>query len=149
MRSSNLGKRRKVGAMLQNGAGTPACRESNTCRRRWRPNWCVAKSTSTAGSRLVEALVESGAEESVAPPNAFPGETSAGGKYKAANGTRITNLGQQKVRFRNAEGHVCCMVCQIADVERPLKAAAQLAAVGNRVTRHKVVKSRTSRLDGG
>ena len=54
-------------------------------------------------------------------------------EYKAANGTRIPNLGQQKVRFHN-EGQVCGMGFQIADVERPLIAASQLAAGGNRVT---------------
>ena len=30
--------------------------------------------------------------------------SKTGGKYKAANGTRIPNLGQQKVRFHNDEG---------------------------------------------
>ena len=57
-----------------------------------------------------------------------------GGTHKAANGTRMLNLGQQNVRFRIHEGHVCGMVFQIADVERSLIAASQLAAAGNRVT---------------
>ena len=65
----------------------------------------IAKDTPRAGFRLVEAAVDSGAEESVAPPNVFPGEmrgsamSKTGGKYKAANGTRIPNLGQQKGSF--------------------------------------------------
>ena len=69
----------------------------------------IAKDTPRAGFRLVEAVVDSGAEESVTPPNVFPGEIHAsamskmGGKYKAANGTRIPNLGQQKVRFHNVK----------------------------------------------
>ena len=56
------------------------------------------------------------------------------GTHKAANGTRMLNLGQQNVRFRIHEGHVCGMVFQIADVERSLIAASHLAAAGNRVT---------------
>ena len=56
------------------------------------------------------------------------------GTHKAADGTRMLNLGQQNVRFRIHEGHVCGMVFQIADVDRSLIAASQLAAAGSRVT---------------
>ena len=100
----------------------------------------TARDNPRAGFRLLEAVVDSGAEESVTPPNVFPGEIHAsamsktGGKYKAANGTRIPNLGQQKVRFNSDEGQVCGMGFQVADVERPLIAASQLASAGNRVT---------------
>ena len=75
----------------------------------------IAKDTPRRGFRLVEAVVDSGAEESVAPPNVFPGEIHAsatskpGGKYQAATGTRILNLGQQHVRFHNDEGQVAGM----------------------------------------
>ena len=64
---------------------------------------------------LVEAVVDSGAEESVAPPGFFatavvPSPMSrAGGKYRAANGSRIRNVGQQKVAFTTSEGHRCNM----------------------------------------
>ena len=44
----------------------------------------------------------------------------------------MLNLGQQNVRFRIHEGHVCGMVFQIADVEGSLIAASHLAAAGNR-----------------
>ena len=54
-----------------------------------------------------------------------------GGTHKAADGTRMLNLGQQDVRFRIHEGHVCGVVFQIANVERSL-IASQLAAAGNR-----------------
>ena len=100
----------------------------------------IAKDTPRAGFRLVDAAVHSGAEESVKPSNVFPGEIHAsvmsktGGKYNAANGIRSPNLGQQKVRFHNDEGQVCGMGFQVADVERPLIAASQLAAAGHRVT---------------
>ena len=58
----------------------------------------IAKDTPRAGFRLVEAVVDSGAEDSLTPPNVFQGEIHAsamsktGGKYKAAKSTRIPNL---------------------------------------------------------
>ena len=58
--------------------------------------------------------------------------SKVGGTHKAADGTRMLNLGQQNVRFRIHEGHVCGLVLQIADVEGSLIAASQLAAAGNR-----------------
>ena len=57
----------------------------------------------------------------------------AGRKYRAANGTRISNLGQMRVAFKTTEGHQCGMPFQVAEVERPLIAVSQLAAAGNRV----------------
>ena len=99
----------------------------------------VAKDTPREGTRLVEAAIDSGAEESAAPPNVFLREVHAsamfivGGAFKAAGGTRMPNFGQQQVRFRNGGGNVCGMGFQTADVESVfLIAASQLAAVGNR-----------------
>jgi hypothetical protein len=59
--------------------------------------------------------------------------SKAGGKYRAANGARIPNLGQQKVPFMNDDGDKCGIVFQVAEVERPLISASQLAASGNSV----------------
>jgi hypothetical protein len=92
---------------------------------------------STAG--MLEAVVDSGAEESVAPKGFFRAPvlespmSRVGGKYRAANGTRIANLGQQKVHFRTAEGHAVGMEFQVAEVERPLISVAQLTSAGNSV----------------
>ena len=78
----------------------------------------IVKDAPRAAFRLVEAVVDSWAEESVAPPDVLPGEVHAsampktGGKYRAASGIRIPNLGQRKVRFHNDEGHVCGMGCR-------------------------------------
>jgi hypothetical protein len=99
---------------------------------------CAVSGTRTAG-QMIEAVVDSGAEESVAPPGLFPGLVTsspmsrAGRKYRAANGTRIQNLGQTSVSFKTPEGHHCGMPFQIAEVERPLIAVSQLAAAGNRI----------------
>ena len=65
----------------------------------------VAKELSRPGMRLVEGVVDSGAEESVAPPRFFPGPmvpskmSKAGGSYRVANGRRVPNVGQQAVHF--------------------------------------------------
>ena len=101
----------------------------------------VSKQKGQPGKRrLVEAVVDSGAEESVSPPGEFPGQvlpsamSKTGRHYRAANGTRIPNLGQQDAHFKTEEGHVCGLPFQVADVERPLIAVSQLAAAGNKVT---------------
>jgi hypothetical protein len=99
----------------------------------------VAKDEGDKGMRVIEAVVDSGAEESVAPPGCFPGTVGpsrmsrAGGKYRAANGARIPNLGQVRVPFVNEEGSKCGIMFQVAEVERPLISATQLAASGNAV----------------
>ena len=88
---------------------------------------------------IVEAVVDSGAEESVAPVGLFaatvvPSPMSrAGARYRAANGSRIRNVGQQKVAFSTTEGHHCSMPFQVAEVERPLISVTQLTAAGHRV----------------
>ena len=92
---------------------------------------------------MIEAVVDSGAEESVVPPGLFPGAVSpspmsqAHRKYRSANGTRIPNLGQQKVAFSSSEGHRCRMPFQVVEVQRPLIAVSQLVAAGNRVVLEK------------
>ena len=63
-----------------------------------------------AGWRSITAVVDSGAEETVAPPGLLPGRVEespmqrAGGRYRAANGSRLPNLGQQVAAFRTPEG---------------------------------------------
>ena len=91
------------------------------------------------GGRVVEAVVDSGAVHSVTPPSLFPGRVSpspwsrTGRGYRAANGTRIKNLGQVQVPFSTAEGHKCGIPFQVAEVEQPLLSVAHLTAAGNRV----------------
>ena len=79
-----------------------------------------------AGWRKVKAVVDSGAEETVTPPGLLPGQVEespmqrAGGRYRAANGARLPNLGQLLTEFRTPEGHGCSLRFQVAGVERPL-----------------------------
>jgi hypothetical protein len=89
------------------------------------------------GGRVVEAVVDSGAVHSVAPPGCFPGPVApspwsrAGRGYRAANGTGIKNLGQVQVPFGTGEGHQCLIPFQVAEVEQPLLSVAHLTAAGN------------------
>ena len=63
-----------------------------------------------AGWRTITAVVDSGAEETVAPPGLLPGRVEesqmqrAGGRCRVANGSRLPNLGQQVAAFRTPEG---------------------------------------------
>jgi hypothetical protein len=91
------------------------------------------------GGRIVEAVVDSGAVHSVAPPGIFPGKvrtspwSRAGRGYRAANGTSIKNLGEIDVPFATAEGHKCKIPFQIASVEQPLLSVSHLTSAGNMV----------------
>ncbi len=93
----------------------------------------------TRRGRVVEAVVDSGAVHSVAPPSCFPGPMTsspwsrAGRGYRAANGTGIKNLGQVQVKFSTGEGHQGQIPFQVAEVEQPLLSVAHLTAAGNKV----------------
>ena len=114
-----------------------------------------ALGTPTPGARLVEAVVDSGAVNSVTPPGVFdtkmqPSEMSkAGRKYRGPDGSRIPNFGQQEVEFATAEGHKCGLTMQVADVERPLIAVSHLSESGNDVILGKkggkIVNTKTKR----
>ena len=99
----------------------------------------VAKENARPGYKLVEAVLDSGAEESVSPPKFFPGPvvpsvmSKAGGSYRVANGQRVPNIGQQAVNFHTDEGIKAGLLFQTAEIERPLISASALAASGNNV----------------
>ena len=94
----------------------------------------------TSGAILIEAVVDSGAADSVARAGTFSGRVApstmskAGRKYRGPDGSRIPNEGQQEVHFVSDEGHKCGMTWQIANVERPLVAVSHLSAAGNEVS---------------
>ena len=99
----------------------------------------VAKEPAYPGYRLVEAVLDSGAAESVAPPRLFPGPiapslmSQAGGCYRVADGQRVPNVGQQAVRFSLDDVQPANILFQIAEIDRPLISASALAANGNSV----------------
>ena len=99
----------------------------------------VAKDKERKGFRLVEAVFNFGAEDSVAPPRVFSDPivllamSKAGGRYREADGYRVPNIGQPAVCFRTHEGIAAGFFFQTAEIERPLISASQLATSGNRV----------------
>ena len=98
----------------------------------------VARPTNPAG-RVVRAVIDSGAEDTVAPPDVLPGAvrpsamSRAGLAYRSANGLPIRNLGQQTVAFRDDQQRRSGMHFQVAEVDRPLISVARLVDAGNRV----------------
>ena len=106
------------------------------------------------GWRTVTAVLDSGAEETVAPPGLLPGRlesspmSRAGGRFRAANGTRIPHLGPQVATFTTAEGRSCSLRFQIAGVERPLVSVSQLAKTGHTIELGKDVAVVTHRASG-
>ena len=99
----------------------------------------IAKETVRPGFKLVETVVDSGPEDSVAPPSFFTGLVvpatmfQAGGGYRVANGHRVPNIGQQAVHFRTDEYQAAGMIFQTAEIERPIISASQLAGSCNRL----------------
>ena len=63
--------------------------------------------------------------------------SKAGRAFRAANNSRIPNLGELDAVFRSGEGHSCALPIQVAEIERPLIAVSQLAAAGNKVVLEK------------
>ena len=93
-----------------------------------------------SGGYIVEAVADSGAEDSVTPPNVFPGVVSpspmsrAGRNYRAAHGAPIPNLGQTSARFEDGNCRARGIPFQVAEVTRPLLSVASMAAAGCRVS---------------
>ena len=100
----------------------------------------MAPLSTAACPEIIEAVVDSGAEDSVAPPGLFPGDvlpspmSREGRRYRAANGSPIPNLGQTLAHFWDANGAVCGIPFQVAQVERPLISVSRMAAAGCRVS---------------
>ena len=92
--------------------------------------------------RIIEIVVDSGAVQSVTPPGLFPGRvvpcemSQSGRTFRAANGSRIRNLGQLRVAFTSQEGHRCALPLQVAEVEHVLLSVSHLARAGNVVELH-------------
>ena len=87
----------------------------------------------------VEAIVDSGAVNSVTPKGLFKAElkpspmSRAGKRYRGPDGSPIPNLGQQDIAFVTDDGQRCGLTMQVADVERPLIAVSHLSEAGNDV----------------
>ena len=100
----------------------------------------VAPVASPSAGRVIDVIVDSGAEESVAPPGLFAEEvvpspmSREGRSFRAANGTPIENFGQMIAHFQDADGRRCGIPFQVAAVVNPLVSVSRMVAAGCRVT---------------
>ena len=85
-------------------------------------------------------MIDSGASDSVAPPETFPQinifETTAsraGLQYTAAGGHKIQNLGMCRPVIQTTDGMTHSMAFQVAAVSKPLGAVSRIVSAGNRV----------------
>ena len=92
------------------------------------------------GWMKITATVDSGAADSVMPPQLLPHiaiKSSAGSRskknYMSAGGERIPNLGEKVVAFVTAERQSKQVVFQIAKVTKPLISVGKIVAAGNSV----------------
>ena len=90
--------------------------------------------------RKIKVLVDSGAAESVLPPDLLPDYVVKEGaatrnkiRYTTADGGELANLGEVDIPFRTKEGFKCGVKFQVCDVMRPLLAVSDLTAHGNDV----------------
>ena len=110
--------------------GWHSCAGTSGRSRPWPPV------TSHHEPEIIEAVVDSGAEESVTPPGLFKEEvkpspmSQAGRCYRAANGSPLPNHGQLLAHGRDADGLVCGLPFQVAAVERPLISVSRMAVAG-------------------
>ena len=84
--------------------------------------------------------IDSGAADSVIPPNWLPQfpkvkgvAATEGIGYIAANGERIPNEGEQRVSFVTREGQKKGIVFQVAPVNKPLGSVSKIVHKGHRV----------------
>ena len=89
----------------------------------------------------VESVMDSGAAESVAPPDLAPwvevqeSEGSRRGQtYVSASGDRLPNLGEKRLQVTTEEGNKALATYQVADVTRPLCSISKVCDRGNTVT---------------
>jgi hypothetical protein len=90
--------------------------------------------------RQGKITIDSGAAESVIPPSMFvevPIKESAGSRaglcYIAANGGRIPNLGEKRVKFRTTEGMNSSVMFQVTFTRKPLASVSRITNKGNKV----------------
>ena len=85
-----------------------------------------------------KVCIDSGAGESVCPVTAFPSyktvaTSKTGTNYRAAGGQKLTNVGEIRPSF-SSNGQLATMTFQATtDVTKPLAAASQIAAKGDRI----------------
>ena len=106
------------------------------CRRAG-PTLRPAAVAKDGAPHVVHAIVDSGAEECVAPPGTFstpvvPSAMSAAGmNFSGADGGIIKNHGRTTVEFTDEAGRQCGMHFHVAGVTQPLISVASLVDAGH------------------
>ena len=99
----------------------------------------VAAVSRPGAPRHVKAVMDSGAEATVAPPKIFgtkvlPSRMSENGEHwTAANGSEIKAFGQTEVPFEDVEGNDRTLRFEVADVSTPLVSVAGVCDADNLV----------------
>ena len=85
--------------------------------------------------------IDSGASENVIGLSEVPGcptrpsaGSIAGVTYVTANGTVMLNQGEQRVRVKTREGHLCELKMQVTNVRKPLMSVSKICDAGHSVT---------------
>ena len=94
-----------------------------------------------SGYKRLEVIVDSGAAASVLPRGLLPdypvtdGEAvKRGVHYLTADGGRVPNLGETRLRLVTRDKTKCTIKFQVAEVQKPILSVGSLAAMGNGVT---------------
>ena len=106
-----------------------------------RPVAHVAKSGKLVPAGKGKITIDSGAAESVMPKSMLPKEPlregeakKSGVRYVAANGAKMDNLGEKRVKFRSpGDKKVNGITFQVTDVAKPLASVSRILDKGNRV----------------
>ena len=117
------------------------CDHLNSIERAGRPIKCINEVSNDHGNwEKITVTIDSGAVDSVGPktmatdvPIKETPASSAGLKYRAANGTTIDNLGEKAIQGVTRQGNKVGMTFQVADVTKPLGAVRAMLAAGNKV----------------
>jgi hypothetical protein len=99
------------------------------------------KATKLISAGKGKITIDSGAADSVMPLAMLPNEEmkegkakKAGVKYIAANGGKMDNMGEKRVRFKKAcGGGMNSIMFQVTDVGKPLAAVSKMLDQGNTV----------------
>ena len=103
-------------------------------------NGSNGSSKTTKKTRVVEATMDSGASQSVAPPEAVPEAevkesdgSRRGQNYVSASGDRVPNMGEQVVKFVTPEGRRSKLKWQNAPITKPLLSISHICDNGHEV----------------
>ncbi len=100
-------------------------------------SWDRIDSAKEKAREDLKITIDSGAAISVMPPTCLShvgcNDGPSGGKYRAANGTVLQDLGGKKVTFENEDGSTAAMNFRIASVTKPLASVSGIVKRNNKV----------------